>query len=194
MMTKSLSPVRTRRGLAILLTVVTCGAGALLPHEASAATERNTYTADYCNDDGAKCGAIIYGVAGGYAVKKVRVHARSEQPSGVMTNPKCAGFDEKFTDSLNINQYDLFVVPAPCAYDIEIQIAGGKSKSRNQYLTVGCQIETKTDGTTLQNEWHQSSSWTKKALDAKLPEQMGLTKNDPPQDAQGNHCGRQSKM
>jgi hypothetical protein len=188
--------LHTKRGLAILLTVVTCVAGALLPREAFSAegTKKNTYTDDACLPDGAPCGAIVYGNKGGYTVNKVRVHGRSSQPKGMQISSACKAVDGKFTDSLNRGQYDLFVVPASCAYEIDMEIAAGRSKDLNLFLTPGCQITLTTAGTTMSNEWNISVDWTDAAIEAGVPEKFGVTKKDHPVDADGHKCGKQSNM
>jgi hypothetical protein len=164
----------------VVLTVIS------LSPEAQAASEKNRYTHPACTNSQPNCGVIVYGNAGGYDVDPVELKAKRTQPSGVQANPACAGIDVKFKNGLALGQYDTFVVPTPCAYHLEIQITAGKNKDRDLYLTRGCQIETKTDGTTLQNDWHVSVGWTKKAKD------QGMS--GPPQDATGNKCGTLGNM
>jgi hypothetical protein len=152
-------------------------------------TEKQRYTHPACEDDHSQCGAIIYGVDGAYVVNPVKLTGLSSMPSGVSANPACsADWEATFSNGLDIGQYDTFVVPGPCEYHLKIQIQLGNKKDRKLYLIPGCEIQEKTDGTTLSNDWHSKVVWTddaKKAADAK-----GQTLPDPPQDAKGNKCGR----
>ena len=153
---------------------------------ASAATERNRYTHDACSGSNAVCGVIVYGNAGGYVVDNVHMQAKGSQPSGVQTHPACSGVDTAFKDSLNLGQYDTFVLPANCAYKLKINIAAGNKKDHDLFLTPGCQIETKTDGTTLSNKWHMSVKWTDKAKQAGASGTV--------QDKDGHKCGKLGKI
>lgn len=152
-------------------------------------TEKQRYTHPACEQDKSQCGAIIYGVDGAYVVNPVKLNGLSSMPSGVTANPNCsADWHTEFSNGLDVGQYDTFVVPAPCEYHLVIQIQLGNKKDRKLYLIPGCEIEEKTNGTTLSNDWHSKVVWSDEAKDKAADE--GKTLPDPPQDAHGNKCGK----
>lgn len=175
------------------LTILALLSGLALAQSISGAqagpTEKQRYTHPACKDDKSQCGAIIYGVDGAYVVNPVKLTGLSSMPSGVSANPNCsADWEATFSNGLDYGQYDTFVVPAPCEYHLKIQIQLGNKKDRKLYLVPGCQIEEKTDGTTLSNDWHSKVVWSDEAKDEAAKE--GKTLPDPPQDAHGNKCGK----
>lgn len=123
--------------------------GLALPTVSMALTKKGSYTADYCNQDGAACGGIAYGNGGGYTVNWTRLTARSDQQSGY--NKACDGLEKKFKTNLEIKEYVQFQVPADCYYKIKIDIKSGESKDRNLVLTPGCILKLYSEGTTTSN-------------------------------------------
>lgn len=158
----------------------------LLPGPATAATsEEARYTHPDCEGANAVCGVIVYAVAtGGYYGAWARVHARSDQPDSTDTHPSCAGVDKKLDSNIAPGNYDTFVVPASCAYKLEIKIEGGNKKDLNLFLTPGCQIIAKTDGTVMSNSWKTLEIST---LSSQVP-----TSGGKPVDRSGHKCGKQS--
>lgn len=175
-----------------LAILVLFGGIALLhpyPNAEAGPTEKQRYTHPACEENKSQCGAIIYGVDGAYVVNPVKLEGLDSMPSGVSANPNCsADWEVTFSNGLDIGQYDTFVVPGPCEYHLKIQIQLGNKKDRKLYLVPGCQIEEKTDGTTLSNDWHSKVVWSDEAKDEAAKE--GKTLPDPPQDAHGNKCGK----
>jgi len=185
-MDKIFSNISNKFNITAVTLAAVCATAPLVSQNALAAKQRNSYTDPACSSADAVCGAIIYGNAGGYTVDSVHVQAKGTQPSGVQVHPQCAGVDTAFKDSLNVGQYDLFILPANCAYHLKIKIVAGNKKDRNLFLTPGCQIETKTDGTTTINEWHMNVKWTDKA------KQQGMSGTV--QDKDGHKCGKLGKI
>jgi hypothetical protein len=145
------------------------------------------YSTTSCETNQAACGAVVYANAGGYVVNPVEIYERDNQPSDKATiSSLCNGIKFNHKKDVQIGRYIMFVVPGECAYKLKIQIALGKSKDRDLFLTPGCAIEAKTDGTTLNNEWHVKASWTDAA------KQKGASGTV--QDADGNKCGNEGKM
>lgn len=177
--------------MTIAKTISTAIAGAaisaiMLPGTASAASsEQSRYTHSACESADAVCGVIIYAVAsGGYTVDWARVHARSDQPDSTETHPSCAAVDKKISDDIPSGNYDTFVLPASCAYKLEIKILAGNSKDKNLFLTPGCQIIAKTDGTVTSNDW--------KTLEISTLSNQVPTSGGKPVDRSGHKCGKQS--
>jgi len=139
-----------------------------------------TYKHDYCKTEDPFCGVIAYANAGGYIVKSVDVHAKDSQPSGVQLNPYCTSVAKKFTSNLELNEYDVFIVPANCLYKLKINIQSGPKKDRIIMLTPGCVAQTWTDGTTGSNKWHKDIHWSDEA------KKKGAS--GPVQDPAGNKC------
>ncbi len=176
------------------------GLGALIavawpaPHAAAGAYgclngAKYCIVADYCKTKDAYCGGIVYLNKGGYVANPVQVDALSSQPSGATINPACSsigGTAFKITADTDLGQYEQFVLPADCAYKLKINIKAGNKKDRDLFLTPGCGIEAKTDGTTLSNQWHVSVQWSDAA------KKKGAS--GPVVDGAGNKCGNLSKM
>lgn len=140
-----------------------------------------------CQGDNPICGAVAYVNEGGYVVNPTKVDAKDSQPSGVQElSASCAGADEKYDADIDLGQYVVFVMPADCAYELKINIEAGNNKSRNIFLTPGCEYIAKTDGTTMSNDWHISVKW----IDGKQP--AGAP--DHPTDKEGNKCGELGDM
>ncbi len=160
-------------------------------------TQINKYTDDACEvtdpDNPPPCGGIVYANKGAYVVKSVELNAKGDQPSGVPINPACAGMDKKFTKNVLVSQYETFVVPADCAYHLKINIESGPKKDQNYFLVPGCQIIGSTDGTVISNSWkHTDVDWTDAAKER--AKESGTTLPEPPQDQQGNKCGKLGNM
>lgn len=158
----------------------------ILPGTASAASsEQARYTHPDCEAADAVCGVIIYAVATtNYYGAWAKVHARSDQPDSIDTHPGCAGVSKKISQNIAPTNYDTFVLPASCAYKLEIKIEGGNSKDMNLFLTPGCQIIAKTAGTVNSNSWKTLEIST---LSSQVP-----TSGDKPVDRSGHKCGKQS--
>lgn len=151
----------------------------------AASSEEARYTHPACESADAVCGVVIYAVATtSYYGAWARVHARSDQPDSTDTHPSCAGVDKKIDQNIAPTNYDTFVLPASCAYKLEIKIEGGNKKDMNLFLTPGCQIIAKTDGTAISNSWKTLEIST---LSSQVP-----TANGKPVDRSGHKCGKQS--
>ncbi len=157
-----------------------------LPGAASAASsEESRYTHPDCESADAVCGVIVYAVATtSYYVAWAKVHARSDQPDSTDTHPSCAGVNKKIDQNIAPTNYDTFVLPASCAYKLEIKIEAGNNKDMNLFLTPGCQIIAKTDGTVTSNSWKTLEIST---LSSQVPTVSGK-----PVDRSGHKCGKQS--
>jgi len=158
----------------------------MLPGTAAAASsEEARYTHPDCEGADAVCGVIIYAVATtSYYGAWARVHARSDQPDSTDTHPSCAKVDKKLDQNIAPTNYDTFVLPASCAYKLEIKIDAGNSKDMNLFLTPGCQIIAKTDGTVTSNSW--------KTLEISTLSNQVQTSGGKPVDRSGHKCGKQS--
>lgn len=123
-------------------------------------------THKYCEKkpDGTRnpCGAIGLGNGGGYNVARVEVESRDNEWDDY---PQCSGVSMSDANDLSLNQYGVFIVPAPCAYKVTIKIAAGDTKSNKVLLTPGCALGLKADGTTTQNNKPRlhSVKWTDEA-------------------------------
>jgi hypothetical protein len=170
------------------LAVATMLSSLAMPPAAEAANSRGTWTADYCDTPKALCGGIVYGNSGAYVVESVELSAKGSQPDiSSVINPKCKDYaGEKVKKNLALGDYVVFVVPADCAYRIQIKIQLGKSKDENVFLVPGCQLVTKTDGTTQSNEWHVNAEWADAAKKA--------GKSGDVVDMNGYKCGRLNKI
>lgn len=139
------------------------------------------------------CGGIGYGNDGAYIVNKVEILVKDTQPSGVTLHPECKStIDVKYTNNLTVGQCDKFTLPADCTYKLKINIEGGPSKDRSLFLTPGCAIATKTDGTTISNDWHVSESWA--SDDAKNKVYPNGDAPSHPDDGHGNKCGEEGDI
>lgn len=139
------------------------------------------------------CGGIGYGNAGAYIVNKVEILVKDTQPSGVPLHPECTtAIDVKYTNHLTVGQCDKFSLPANCTYKLKINIEDGTSKDRSLFLTPGCVIATKTDGTTTSNKWHVSESWA--SDDAKKAVYPDGGAPSHPDDGHGHKCGEEGDM
>jgi len=121
----------------------------------AASSEEKRYTHPACEDSSkAICGVIIYAVAtSSYYAAYAKVKAKGSQPDGAAIHAQCPGTEKKLDSNIPPGNYDTFVVPASCAYELQIKIEGGNKKDKNLFLTPGCQIIAKTDGTVSSNSW-----------------------------------------
>ncbi len=161
------------------------GAIALSAPAQAATSEEARYTHPDCTGSDAVCGVIVMGNAGVYTLDWVSVNARSAQSDAAVTHPSCAGFDEKLTRNVPAGNYDTFVVPASCAYKLKLSILSGNSKDKNLYLTPGCQIIAKVDGTVGSNSWQTLEI---SALSSQVP----TNSDGKPIDGAGYKCGKLS--
>jgi hypothetical protein len=167
-----------------LLAIAWPGAEASAGQYGCKSAAKYCFVSDACKQSNPACGSIVYANKGGYSVGTTRVEAQSGQPTDkAQIHPDCSGTSWVSNADLAIGQYDQFIVPADCAYKLKINIVAGRTKHRDLFLTPGCVIETSTDGTTMQNEWHMKVYWAPK-----------LNKSGTPTDAAGNKCGKEGKM
>ena len=151
----------------------------------AASSEEARYTHPSCSGADAVCGVVVMGNAGSYTLDWVALNAHTAQSDSGTTHESCAGFDEKLTRDVPAANYDTFVVPASCSYKLKLKILSGNSKDKNIYLTPGCQIIAKVDGTVSSNSW--------KSLDVStLSSQVPTNSDGKPIDAAGNKCGKLS--
>lgn len=151
----------------------------------AASSEESRYVHPACEDTSkAICGVIVYAVAGAYTVDWVKLSAKGSQPDSTDTHPSCVGVEKKFDRNTPAGNYDTFVVPASCAYAIDIKILSGNKKDRNVFLTPGCQIIAKTDGTVTSNSW--------KSLELSTLSEQVPTSGSTPIDRSGHKCGKLS--
>lgn len=149
----------------------------------AASSQESKYTHPACEGANAVCGVIVYAVAGSYTVDWVSIHARDSQPDAEATHPDCPGTSKKFDRNTPSGNYDTFVLPANCAYRLKIKILSANKKDKDLFLTPGCQIIAKTDGTAASNSWKSLQLST---LASQVP-----TVNGVPVDAAGHKCGKQ---
>lgn len=150
----------------------------------AASSEESRYTHSSCEGANIVCGVIVMGNAGGFTLDWVSLHARSPQPGGDATHPSCPSIDKKIDRNVPAGNYDTFIVPAACAYKLQIKILSGNGKDQNFYLTPGCQIIAKVKGTTTSNSWKGN---TVKALNDDVP----TNSDGVPVDPFGHKCGKQ---
>lgn len=141
--------------IGIMLSLVCMSLASTISPSLAASSEEKRYTHPACkNSSTAICGVIIYAVAtSSYYASYAKVKAKGSQPDGQAIHPDCAGTSKKLDANIPPGNYDTFVVPASCAYELEIKIVGGNKKDKNLFLTPGCQIIAKTDGTVSSNSW-----------------------------------------
>lgn len=150
----------------------------------AASSEESRYTHSACEGADAVCGVIVMGNAGVYTLDWVSLSAKSSQ-ADQGTHPSCSKVDKKLKANVPAGNYDTFVVPAGCAYKLKLKILSGNSKDKNLYLTPGCQIIAKVDGTVSSNDW--------KTLEISTLSKAVPTNSDgKPVDAYGHKCGKLS--
>ncbi len=164
-------------GLAFAATAFTGAAHAATSEEAS-------YTHPACEGANAICGVVVMGNAGAYTLNWVALNAHTSQPSPA-THSSCKGFDKKLSADVPGGNYDTFIVPASCSYKLKTDIKDGPSKDLNIFLTPGCQIIAKVDGTISSNSW--------KTLEiSSLSDKVSTDSNGKPLDPAGYKCGKLS--
>lgn len=132
---------------------------------AEAANKAFTKTDSYCQEKDASgnpvnsCAALVYANGGAYQVKGTTVEVRDNPYD---TNPACNNVNLHSSNSLNVGDYGVFIVPAPCRYKLTIDINGGDYKGNQVYITPGCQLVLESKGTSLNdNKPHKKSiDWT----------------------------------
>lgn len=170
------------RSFALASALILTSVSTNVAHAAS--SEESRYVHPACEDTAtAMCGVIVYAVAGAYTVDWVQLKAKGSQPDSTDTHPACKGVERKLDRDTPAGNYDTFIVPASCAYAIDIQILTGKRKDINLFLTPGCQIIAKTDGTTQSNQWNTLEIST-------LSDQAPTNANGKPIDRSGHKCGK----
>jgi len=170
------------------LAAATVGAMVVSLAPASASTsEQASYTHPDCKGSNAVCGVVVMGNAGVYTLNWVALNAHSSQPSPA-THTSCKGFDKKLGDDVPSGNYDTFIVPASCSYKLKTDIKSGPSKDLNIFLTPGCQIIAKVDGTTSSNSWKTLEISVLDTAKGKVT----TDKNGKPLDPAGYKCGKLS--
>ncbi|MEM7328453.1 MAG: hypothetical protein AAF437_06915 [Pseudomonadota bacterium] len=176
--------MKLQKSISALLAGTVIAASGISGLANAASSEESRYTHSACEGADAVCGVIVMGNAGVYTLDWVSVNAKSSQAS-TGTHPSCAGLDKKLTANVPAANYDTFVLPASCAYKLKIKILSGNNKDKNLYLTPGCQIIAKVDGTVSSNSW--------KTLEiSKLSSQVPTNGDGKPVDAEGHKCGKLS--
>lgn len=156
----------------------------LIAPASAASSEEKRYTHSACEDSStAVCGVIVYAVAtSSYYADYAEVKAHSSQPDSGTIHPKCSGVNKKLDVNIPPGNYDTFVLPASCSYKLKIKIKSGNAKDMNLFLTPGCKIVTKTDGTTSSNSWKSNEvTWIENSMGTGTP-----------YDAAGYKCGKLS--
>lgn len=151
----------------------------------AASSEESRYVHSSCEGADAVCGVIVYAVAGAYTAASVQLKARGDQPDSPVIHSACSNINKKFTRDTPAGNYDTFIVPASCAYKLKISIKSGNSKDKNIYLTPGCQVIAKTDGTVTSNSWKTLEIST-------LSDAVPTNSSGKPIDPAGYKCGKQS--
>lgn len=174
---------KTASGALLLMTGVAM-IGVNGPADA-ASSEESRYVHASCESADAVCGVVVYAVAGAYTAASVQLKAKSTQPDSPAIHPSCPDINKKFTRDTPAGNYDTFIVPASCAYKLKVSIKSGNSKDKNLYLTPGCQIIAKTDGTVTSNSWKTLEIST-------LSDAVPTNSSGKPIDPAGYKCGKQS--
>lgn len=145
-------------------------------------SEEARYTHSACEGADVVCGVIVMGNGGVYTLDWVSVDAKDTQASAG-THPACPGIDKKLDRNVPSGNYDTFVVPASCSYKLKLKILSSNKKDKDLYLTPGCQIIAKVDGTVTSNSWKSLKVST---LSNKVPTNSDGT----PIDGNGYKCGK----
>lgn len=171
-------------GIALLASSMAIACSTMMPAHASTA-EESRYTHSSCENSMMQCGVIVMGNGGSFTLDWVSVRARGDQPGGdSVTAPSCPGLEKKIKDDVPSGNYDTFVIPASCAYELKIKILGANNKNQYFYLTPGCQIVAKVQGSAANNSWKGNKV---SALSSQVP-----TVDGKPVDSKGYKCGKQS--
>ncbi|MCR9269675.1 MAG: hypothetical protein ACX94B_14385 [Henriciella sp.] len=150
----------------------------------AASSEEARYTHPACADSSkAICGVIVMGAAGAYTLDWVSVTARDSQPDSQETHPSCSTAGKKLDRNVPAGNYDTFIMPASCAYTLKVGILAGNNKDQNLFLTPGCQIIARVDGTVVNNSWKSNKVST-------LSEQVPTNSSGKPIDRGGHKCGK----
>lgn len=150
----------------------------------AASSEESRYTHSACEAANSICGVIVMGNGGAYTLDWVSVNARDSQPAKEVAHPSCADAGKKIDRNVPGGNYDTFVMPASCAYKLKIKILSGNNKDKDLYLTPGCKIIAKVDGTVNSNSW-------KSLQISKLSENTPTDSSGHPIDSAGHKCGKQ---
>jgi len=149
----------------------------------AASSKEAEYTRSTCEGADAVCGVIVMGNAGSYTLSSVQLKAHTAQYDNA--HPSCASINKKLTRDVPAGNYDVFTVPASCSYKLKVSIKSGNSKDKNIYLTPGCKIIAKVDGTVTSNSW--------KTLEiSALADQVPTNSDGKPIDSNGYKCGKLS--
>lgn len=161
------------------------GVAALSAPAHAASSEESRYTHPACEGTNAVCGVIVMINGNSAVLDWVSLNARNSQPYPAQEHPKCLSVDKKFDRNTPSANYDVFVVPASCAYKLKTKILAGDKKDINLYLTPGCRIKAQVSGSASQSKWKTLE------IDA-LSDQVPTDKNGKPIDGGPYKCGKQS--
>lgn len=174
---------KTLTGTLLIATTAAISGFAGTAHAAS--SEESRYVHSSCEGSNAVCGVVVYAVAGAYTASSVQLKAHSSQPDSPVIHAKCPDINKKFTRDTPAGNYDTFIVPASCSYKLKVSIKSGNSKDKNLYLTPGCQVIAKTDGTVTSNSWKTLEIST-------LSDAVPTNSGGKPVDPAGYKCGKLS--
>lgn len=176
--------MKTARSIASLGLTLGLGVFGIMGGAQASTSEEARYTHPACEGADAICGVIVMGDAGAYTLDWVSVNAKGSQAESG-THPACAGIDKKLDRNVPAGNYDTFVLPASCAYKLTLKILSANKKDKDLYLTPGCQIIAKVDGSVTSNSWKSLSIST---LSSKVP----TNSDGKPIDGAGHKCGKLS--
>lgn len=113
-------------------------------------------TAGACKD-GTTISNIVFTNNAGVLVSDVEVRGRKNkyQPDGASS--QCSNINDNYSGDLAVGQGVTFVVPADCAYHVDVVIEhlaeDAQNKDINVYLVTGCTVRISISGTTENNSW-----------------------------------------
>ncbi len=103
-------------------------------------------------------------------------------------NSICGDVYKKFGDALELGDFNVYTVPAQCAYKVTVKIAGGGKKVQKIWLIPGCELTIKVKGDLVSNKLTTDSKWS----DAMKKDDDFDTSSKPPEE--GKHkCGKLTK-
>ena len=168
-----------------LALAASLGAAAFAGPAQAASSKEAEYVHPDCEGKNAVCGAIVMANGGAFTLASVKVKARGSQPSQPGIHSSCADVNKKLTKDVPAGNYDVFKVPASCAYELSISIKSANSKDMNVFLTPGCVLQATVSGTASSNQW--------KTLELSTANnQVPTNSSGKPIDPGGHKCGKQS--
>ena len=177
---------KSRLVLAATIAIGLFGALSLPAH--AKGTEKGSWTYPGCEAGSPTqkaCGAVVMINAGGFEISHIKLEVLSPQGSDYTPAPGCSP-DGLPNQDISLVMYEgdyfVFTVPADCGYNGKLKIQSVTTKSKEVFLTPGCQLEMKVTGTTFSNDLHVDVSWTQQAKDAGFSGTV--------QDPNGLKCGK----